>query len=170
MIRLYSPLRNALAGLALAVASVGGAQAATVNVTVGNTVYTLESRIGSFDELEATLVDQPWWEDQQLAVDLAQGLGFRSALAAPSDNRGPYFAFDLLPDVDPLLNSPLQIVGFVDIGFEIFFNPADPRTDFETAYAVATNVAPVPLPPAAFLLLGAFGVAGVVKRRAARAA
>ena len=167
MISIHHTIRNAFAGLALAVASVGGAQAATVDVRVGNTVYTLESRIGSFDTLKATLVDQPWWEDQQLAVDLAQGLGFRSALAAPSDNRGPYFAFDFLPDVDPLLGSPLQIVGFVDIGFEFFLNPADPRTDLETAYAVATSVAPIPLPPAAALLLGGLGALGLVKRRRA---
>ena len=156
MMQALSTLRSALAGLALAVASVGGAQAATVDVTVDNTIYTLGlSQVGPFTSLLPQLEDQPWWGDASLATQLSAALGDdlgrpNSAFIGPQ----PWFAFGT------------QTINGI-FAIEVVVNGGSPRVAAGGVkqYAIAESVAPIPVPPAAALMLAGLGALGLVKRR-----
>ena len=175
MVRLYNPLRNALAGLALTVAAVGGAQAVTVDVTVGTDVFTIGTITGSFAENQAELELQPWWGDVASATEFAllvsDGLGLpndSTPFLSGTPTHGPLFAVSTIGDLGGGPFDPDSILSRALLGSSVNSSVIAPSTS--ATYAVVDSVAPIPLPPAALLLLGAFGVAGVVKRRAARAA
>ena len=158
MIRIHRTLRNALAGLALAVASIGGAHAATVDVTVDNTIYTIGlSEQGPISSLLPQLDDQPWWGDASLATQLSVVLG--DGLGAPNDpsiGEQPWFAYA----TGSIPNGPTTYSLVVNGNDETLTNRL-------ATFAIAESVAPIPLPPAAFLLLGGLGALGLVKRRRA---
>ena len=162
---MISILRNALAGLALVAALTGGAQALTVDVTVGGDVFTISTLEGSFEDNQSLLEHQPWWGDIALAAQFSTTL--KGQLGGPNPTpfgaASPLFARALTTSGTTVFTSawllPFGIETAPDRGFS------------EVAtYAVVEPVAPIPLPPAAFLLLGGLGALGLVKRRAGRAA
>ena len=172
MISLYSTIRNALAGLALAVASAGGAQALTVDVTVRTEVFTIGTITGSFAENQTELESQPWWDDvasaNNFALRVSDSLGLPNASAPflnASGTPGPLFAAATAGDLNITDFDPGSIFSRAwrdgSVGGS-FISPTSSAT-----YAVVESVAPIPLPPAAFLLLGGLGALGLVKKRRA---
>ena len=156
MINIHSTLRSALAGLALAVASAGGAQALTVPDTVdirlGEEVFTLGTLTGEARAFRDELEMQPWFGDGEAATIFAIALG--DALGRPNAIDGgipPLFAFQINPpDVRSIAGSALKTTNF--------FNQT-------ATYAVVEAVAPIPVPPAAALMLAGLGALGLIRRR-----
>ena len=158
-------LRTALAGLAFAVASAGDALALSVppavDVTVGGSVFTISALtdvgVNVSDQLEA----QPWFGDEDLASDLA--LALDDALGSPpADGRAfpPLFAFQISVFSPSFVRSVQSSEGAAET---VTTNPFNQTA----SYAIAESVAPIPLPPAAALLLGGLGALAFVRQRRA---
>ncbi|WP_272011622.1 VPLPA-CTERM sorting domain-containing protein [Roseovarius sp. ZX-A-9] len=149
----------AAAALALSIA-VPAANAATV--TVNGSDWEINTVRGTFGDIEGVLTSQVWWGDRAVAIDFAEVVG--DTLGLPNFGiRGPSFsyveAFDPKWVSSAFWNSPLSIVSELNTD----------KTAFRT-WAVATPVAPIPIPASGLLLLtGLAGVAGL-KRRKKRAA
>jgi len=171
MTRAFSILRSALAGLALAAASVTGAQAAVVQIEVedvfygGSDTWEISTVFGTPDALESTLISQPWWGRPNQAREFA--LVLENQLGTPnSSNTAPYFGYSF---AGPFLNARGYREGS-------FFGPivglGIDRGFVAGHFAIAELVpsTSVPLPPAAALLLGGLGMVGVMKRRMRKAA
>ena len=160
MISLYSTIRNALAGLAFAVASVAGAQASTVDVTVGTDVFTIGTITGSYNDNTSLLQSQPWWGNSFTAASfsaaVADSLGLPNVLGGES--RGPLFAYGLRGvQADSRAFSPTfgpSTLTSVAVGSSLDYA------------IVVEDVAPIPLPPAAALMLVGLGALGLVRHRA----
>ena len=163
MISIHRTLRNALAGLALAVASTGGAQALTVDVTVDNQIFTIGTVTGTYVENLALLEAQPWWGDTFEAENFEAAVGDSLGFPNGSSDRGPGFAVSIFGNPPFLVTRAFRSVGGTAGSLNFF-------PDSQGTFAVVATPAPIPLPPAAFLLLGGLGALGLVKRRAGRAA
>mgnify|MGYP006275866983 CR=1 FL=1 len=156
-------IRSGLAGLAVSMLTISVAEAATVDVEVDGIIYEIGTRVGTFADLESELTSQPFWNNEALATDLAEGLG--DGLGTPNFSSstavvplwGPFFAFEPFADIA------------VDAKTFVFGSVSTPAVllDAEATYAVAERPAPIPVPPAAALLLGGLGALGLVKRRRA---
>ena len=156
MIHVTSTLRTALTGIALAMAATSGAQAATVDVTVDNTIYTIGlSERGPFTSLLPQIADEPWWGDASLATQLSAALG--DDLGTPNDSsvgEQPWFAY--ATDSSP--QGPTLSLGVNGSDITLAGNRL-------ATFAIAESVAPIPVPPAAALLLGGLGALGLAARR-----
>ena len=170
-----STIRNALAGVALALTSTGGAQALsiapTVDVTFAGDVITIGTLTGTFEDNADLLESQPWFSSETEAMNFADLVG--SALGEPNvalastdviSVTTPLFAFALVGTGSETIRSRgLQqtLGGLLPAQADL------PITTEATFAVVVDDVAPIPLPPAAFLLLGGLGALGLVKRRRA---
>jgi hypothetical protein len=163
MTRAFSIIRSALAGLVVAMTSLGAAQAAPIDVTFDGTDYTIGTLTGVYNDTPTAslLQSQPWWGNATLAQGLAAALG--DQFGAPNFGIwGPLFAYSL--------PQPAALTAR-------YFSPSGPGVNTVTVFpgsefvfAVDETPAAVPLPPTTALLLGGLGVVGVMKRRARKAA
>ncbi|MBK1703612.1 hypothetical protein [Halochromatium glycolicum] len=164
MTRAFTIIRSALAGLVVAMTSLGAAQAAPIAVTFDGTDYTIGTLTGVYNDTPTAslLQSQPWWDNTTLAQGLAAALG--NQLGVPNfGSWGPLFAYSL-----PVPNAALTSWYFSPSGPGVNTVTVFPGSEF--VFAVDETPAAVPLPPTAALLLGGLGVVGVMKRRARKAA
>ena len=168
-------IRRGLAGAALALVPVGGAQAATIPSTVdvtfvGETI-TIGTITGTFEDNADLLQDQPWFFSGSGAFNFADKVG--TALGEPN---AALAATDIIPVTTPLF--AFALVGAENetilsrgqgptLGGFLAAEAALPITTEATFAVVVDDVAPIPVPPAAFLLLGGLGALGLAKRRRA---
>jgi len=124
-------------------------------VNVDGINYEVSYSNDSFNNLESTLTQQPWWGNEQLATslaqDLADSLGFPNG--SPSQSYGPYFAHQIA--LDSVFSKTYQ--GSQDI------SNLRSSFGFRTNYAVATSSA-VPTPTILPGLIG-LGIAAGCKKK-----
>lgn len=137
------------------------AGAATVTRTINGTSYDISTVTGSFNNLQSTLTDTPWWNNRDLAGQFAAEVGVD--LGDPNFRRGPFFAYD---------TAGVE-VRFRTWGFPGGFLPGGGLLDGlgavgENTFAVATPTAATPIPTPALLpgVVG-LGIATYRKRKLA---
>lgn len=64
--------------------------AATLNVTLDNTTYNLETQSGKFEDYQTAITSTAWWGNSNLAKDLAVAVGDQ---LGEQGNNAPNFAF-----------------------------------------------------------------------------
>lgn len=153
-----STVRSALAGLALAAMSAIGAQAATVDVTVDNQVFTIGTVSGTYVDNLALLEAQPWWGDTFEAAEFAAAVGASLGFPNGNSDRGPGFAVSILGNPPFLVTRAFNSVGGTAGSLGFF-------SDSQGTFAVVATPAPIPLPPAAALMLAGLGALGLATRR-----
>ena len=127
---------------------------AAVEVTVGDTDYSVDYFEGTYTDNLALLQEQVWWGDEALALDFA-ALGIEAGLGYPNLDGGgtPLFAFA----AGDLKVNWAGAVGLFGLGTWSVV-----KHDWLVYYAVATGTpSAVPLPAAGYLFLSALlGLSG----------
>ena len=141
--------------MCLAVGVAERTEAATVMVE--GTKYEISTVVGTFDSLESTLNDQPWWGQSSLASDFSFALG--GALGYPNPpvttaERGPIFAY-------AAGSTQFQYRAVTTVGAAGGFQDRD----ITFTFAIGEELAPVPLPATLPLLLVGAGALAMIRRR-----
>lgn len=160
--RLGALAKTALGAAVIAIGSIGltagQAEALVVTVEVGGSTFEVTTFTGLYNdnigkfETAANGGVMPWWDDEQLALDLAETVG--NAFGATNGPFGPFFAYDF---VDP---SIFVAVGS-SFGSVVAITGATNVVSSET-WAQATEV-PGPLP--ALGAAAAFGFSRKLRKR-----
>lgn len=135
------------------------------NVTINGEEWEVSILETTFNDQSALLQSQPWWGDFGLASEFVLAFGIPDGTAnIPSGLIGPYFAYQvgIGPRPDAILSSAQLFTSPVDTFAGGIIRDAGDRF----RYAVAVQVAPVPLPAGLPLLLtGLVAFLGLRKRK-----
>jgi hypothetical protein len=155
--------------IGLSVGSATPAKAACLSpdcktVTYQGADYDVSKLTGTFNSLQSTLTQQPWWNSSSAASAFAGLVGGDLGFPNTGGNYslGPFFAF-ANPD-----NGGLFAYGTVDNSPPQVFGPFGSPASLPYTYAVATPSVPVPTPALLPGLVG-MGVAALRKHKADRA-